>query len=337
MRPLAPHTPHRIVIVGFPPAQMLDVTGPLEVFTVANGESEAAGLPRPYEVSVIAPHEGPLETTSGVSLMTSSTPYDTTLPVDTLLLAGGRGARRAIRDQTLIGALTALCARAQRVGSICTGTFPLAATGMLNGRRATTHWAHFDELAGTFPQVTIDRDALFVHDGKFHSSAGITAGIDFSLALVEHDLGREIALKVARELVVFMKRPGGQSQFSAQLAAEGQAKDWDRFATLTRWMTDHLAEDLSIETLAERVAMSPRNFARCFAAAMKMTPGKYLQALRVDAARRLLTEGDMPISRIADRCGFQSTEAMRLCFQRHLNISPTDFRDRFRSTGEGAV
>lgn len=312
---------------------MLDVTGPLEVFSVANFAAEEAGLPQPYEVVLAAPAAGPLATTSGIPLLASHSIYDPTLSADTLLLAGGKGARMAVRDVQLIAALRALCDKVPRVGSICTGSFPLAATCALERRRATTHWKHFDEFAGIFPNVEIVRDALFVSDGKFHTSAGISAGIDFALSLVESDLGRHIALEVARELVVFLKRPGGQSQFSAQLAAEVGAQDPDRFAALTRWMAAHVAGDLSIDVLAERAAMSPRNFARRFIAAMKVTPGKYVQTLRIDAARRMLTDGETPIAKVAARCGFQSAEAMRLAFQRHLNVTPKDFRARFQSAG----
>jgi transcriptional regulator GlxA family with amidase domain len=327
--------PHVVVIAGFPPAQMLDITGPLEVFAIANAAAEFAGMPQPYEVVLAAPETGLLETTSGVPLLASRSLYDATLEADTLLLAGGKGARMSIRDRKLMAAVAELCVRAERVGSICTGAFPLAATGALDGKRATTHWAHFDEFAGIFPTVDIDRDALFVGEGKFHTSAGISAGIDFALALVEQDHGRKLALEVARALVVFLKRPGGQSQFSAQLTAEIAADDPDRFAELLQWMSANLTGDLSIDVLAERMAMSTRNFTRRFTAAMKMTPGQHVQMLRIDAARRLLTDSDMPVARIADRCGFPSAEAMRVAFQRHLNVAPSDFRARFQCAGSG--
>jgi len=327
---------HQIVILGFPPAQMLDVTGPLEVFAVANDAVAAAGDPVPYELALASSAAGPLMTTSGVALVSSWVLGDPTLTADTLLLAGGTGARAAAKDAGLVEALGALCRRVPRVGSICTGAFPLAATGLLDHRRATTHWAHFDEFAERFPDVDLDRDALFVGDCQFQSSAGISAGIDYALALVESDLGRRVALQVARELVVFLKRPGGQSQFSAQLAAEIAADDPDRFAGLTRWMSTNLAEDLAIELLADRLAMSPRNFARRFIETMKVTPGKYVQMLRIDAARRLLTDGELPVATIAARCGFPSAEAMRVAFQRHLNVAPSDFRARFQTVGSRA-
>ncbi|HEY0061987.1 MAG TPA: helix-turn-helix domain-containing protein [Telluria sp.] len=323
---------HHVLIAAFPPAQMLDVTGPLEVFAVANGIAEARGAPPPYRLTLAAPVAGPLATTSGVSLLATHSLYDPALAPDTLLLAGGAGARAAAFDGALVAAIAGLAAVAGRVGSICTGAFMLAATGVLDGRRATTHWAHFDEFANRFPQVQIERDALFVMEGKFHASAGISAGIDYALALVEQDGGRACALEVARELVVFLKRPGGQSQFSAQMAAESAAADGDRFAELTAWIGQHLASPLPVPLLAERCAMSPRNFARRFAEAMNVAPGQYVQALRVDAARRMLTDGNVPVERVAARCGFASAEAMRLAFKRHLAIAPSQFRARFQTT-----
>lgn len=323
--------PHRIVIAMFPQAQMLDVTGPLEVFAMANTCQRLAGKPTPYEIVVAAPQAGAVMTSSGIALVATHALDDATLHADTLLIAGGAGARLAARDGEQIAALSALCARSRRIGSICTGLFPLAATGLVDGRRATTHWAHFDEFAALYPRVELDPHALFISEGDCHSSAGITAGIDYSLSLVETDLGRRLALEVARNLVVFLKRPGGQAQFSAPLAAQTAAEDPDRFASLTQWIAQNLSGDLSVELLAERMAMSPRNFARRFVEAMKIAPAKYVETMRVDAARRGLTDGDLPIARIAERCGFASAEAMRLAFKRHLDIAPNDFRARFRS------
>lgn len=324
--------PHRVTIVAFAPAQLLDVTGPLEVFAGANGAASRAGRAPPYRIEVVAAEAGALATTSGIPIVATRLPGPRAQAPDTLLAAGGPGARASADDRALMRRFAALCERSPRVGSICTGAYPLAATGLLDGRRATTHWAHFDEFAALFPRVQIDRDALFVADGKFHTSAGISAGIDSALALVEADLGRDMALQVARALVVYLKRPGGQSQFSAQLAAEASADDPDRFAALVRWMAAHLRHDLSVDVLAERAAMSPRNFARRFAEANRMPPARYVQALRIDAARRLLTGGALTIERVAERCGFASAEAMRTAFQRQLAVAPSEFRRRFRST-----
>lgn len=322
---------YRIVIVAFAPAQMLDITGPLDAFSMANDCFADAGKAPPYDIVVAAEHPGPVMTTSGISILATASFLDPLLDADTLLVAGGPGARQAIKDKDLIEALKTLCERVPRVGSICTGLFPLAATGLLAGQRATTHWAYFDEFSALFPDVLIDQHALFVNEGRCHSSAGITAGIDYSLSLIEADFGRKLSLEVARNLVVFLKRPGGQAQFSAPLAAESAADNPERFSQLTHWMMQNLSNDLCVETLAERVAMSPRNFARRFVEAMKIAPGKYVERLRIDAARRLLTEGNQSITRIASRCGFASVEAMRLAFKRHLDIAPNEFRARFRS------
>ena len=330
-----PPSPHRVAIVAFAPVQLLDVTGPLEVFAGANGAAGRAGRAPPYAIEVVAPDAGLLASTSGLPILVKRLPGPRATAPDTLLLSGGPGARAAATDRALVRRLRALCERSPRVGSICTGAYPLAATGLLDGRRATTHWAHFDEFAAFFPRVAIDRDALFVADGRFHTSAGISAGIDSALALVESDLGRAVALEVAQALVVYLKRPGGQSQFSAPPAEPPLAEDADRFAALRRWMVAHLAGDLSVEALAERCAMSPRSFARHFAAATGQPPARAVQSLRLAAARRLLTDGNRSIERIAERCGFASTEAMRTAFQRQWAVSPSEFRQRFRSTAAG--
>jgi transcriptional regulator GlxA family with amidase domain len=324
--------PHRVTLVVFEPAQLLDVTGPLEVFAGANSVAKRAGRAMPYATSLATPRPGSVTTTSGMTIVVSHGLSSRGTAPDTLLVTGGPGARAAADDSALTRRIRTLCDRSPRVGSICTGAYVLAATGLLDGRRATTHWAHFDDFAARYPRVNIDRDALFVVDGRFHTSGGISAGIDSALAIVEADCGRAVALQVARELVVFLKRPGGQSQFGAQLAAESAAEDPVRFGKLTSWMSENLSRDLSVAALAERAAMSPRNFARQFACALRMPPARYVQSLRVDAARRLLTDSRLSIARIADRCGFASPEAMRSSFQRALNVSPSDFRERFRST-----
>lgn len=303
----------------------------MDVFSVANEIVVEQGGAAPYEIVLAAPSAGMVMCSAGVGLHAPLSLFAPRLRADTLLLAGGSGARQAMRDPGLVAQLRRLCERSGRVGSICTGAFALAATGLLDGARATTHWAHFDEFAACFPRVRIERDALFVSAGKYHSSAGISAGIDYALSLIERDHGRALALAVARQLVVFLRRPGGQSQFSAELAAEAQAPDPGRFAALTRWMAANLRADLSVEALAARCAMSPRNFARRFADAMGVAPGRYVQRLRIDAARRLLTGGTLPMARVAERCGFGSDESMRQAFQRHLEVAPSEFRARFRS------
>ncbi|UVW29187.1 GlxA family transcriptional regulator [Massilia sp. H6] len=325
--------PHRVVIVGFPPAQMLDIAGPVDAFSAANDLVKANGAAAPYEVVLAAPEVGLLRTSAGFPLVASISVHDPDLKADTLILAGGEGARRSIHNRTLVDRLRSLCKTAGRVGSVCTGSFPLAATGLLNDRRTTTHWAHFGEFCDAFPSVLLDRDALFIRDGKYQCSAGVSAGIDSVLALIEEDCGRTLALQVARELVVYLKRPGGQSQFSSQLATQFNTESSSRFAELLKWMASQSREDLSVQRLAARVAMSPRNFHRRFTEALGTTPANYVQTLRLDEARRLLTDGTLSIERIAARSGYASSEAMRAAFQRHLQVSPSEFRLRFRSTG----
>lgn len=321
--------PHRVVVAAFPSIQLLDVGGPMDVFSVAN---EIAIAPL-YEIVLAAPAAGLVMSSCGLGVHAPRSLYGRGLAADTLLLAGGSGARAVSGDTRLVARLRRLAEASARVGSICTGAFALAATGLLDGARATTHWAHFDEFGVRFPRVRLERDALFVGDGKYHSSAGVSAGIDYCLWLVERDHGRALALAVARQLVVFLRRPGGQAQFSAELAAEALAPDPQRFAPLVRWIGVNLGADLSVEALAARSAMSPRNFARRFAEAMGVAPGQYVQRLRIDAARRLLSGTGLPIERVAERCGFASGESMRQCFQRHLEVAPSEFRARFRSAG----
>ncbi len=220
-----------------------------------------------------------------------------------------------------------LAERSRRVASVCTGAFVLAAAGLLDGRRATTHWGWCDELQRRHPAVTVERDPIFVVDGALRTSAGVTAGMDLALALVEEDLGPRVALDVARWLVVFVKRPGGQAQFSAQLAA--QAADRAPLRDLQAWMADHLDADLSVPALAARACMSERHFARAFKAETGMTPAAHVEALRVERARLALEAGATPIDAVARRCGFGTVETLRRAFARRLGVSPSAYRNRF--------
>jgi len=217
------------------------------------------------------------------------------------------------------------------VGSVRTGSFILAAAGLLDTRRATTHWAHCHDLAAQYPQVAVDADPIFVRDGNVYTSAGVTAGMDLALALVEADYGRDVALAVARQLVMFLTRPGGQSQFSTQLAV--QAADRRPLRDLQVWIADHLTADLSVPALAGRAAMSPRNFARVFVTEVGMTPAHYVERVRVEAARRRLEESADGMELVAQRCGFGSAEVMRRAFMRHVRVAPAAYRSRFRSAG----
>jgi transcriptional regulator GlxA family with amidase domain len=314
----------RVVIVAIPEVQPLDVTGPAEVFAAAASVARRAGGSG-YAVEVVAPGGGAVATGSGYALLAAGALEDVRVPLDTLLVAGGAGARQASAD--VVARVARLAGRARRVASVCTGAYVLAAAGLLDGRRATTHWAYCDDLERRHPAVRVERDPIFVGDGPVRTSAGVTAGMDLALALVEEDLGPRVALEVARWLVLFVKRPGGQAQFSAQLA--GQAAERAPLRELQAWMADHLDADLSVAALAARAAMSERHFARAFKAETGMTPGVYVEALRVERARLALEGGAVPIDAVARRCGFGTVETLRRAFARRLGVSPGAYRDRF--------
>src|SRR3954449_10603181 len=313
----------RIVIVAVPPVQALDVTGPAEVLSVAaqvQGGAEPA-----YAVEVVGPAGAPIATGSGYALAPAGALEDGRGSLDTLVVAGGSGARHA--PDEVVARVAALAARARRVASVCTGAYVLAAAGLLDGRRATTHWEHCDDLQRRYPAVAVERDPIFVVDGRVRTSAGVTAGMDLALALVEEDLGPRAALAVARDLVLFVKRPGGQAQFSAQLAA--QAAQRAPLRELQAWIADHLDADLSVPALAARACRSERNFARAFKVETGMTPAVYVEALRVERARLALESGAESIEAVAWRCGFGTVETLRRAFARRLGVAPGAYRDRF--------
>ncbi len=321
----------RVVLVAYPDVQVLDVTGPLEVFANSNRRLDPLGdtRSRRYTIEIVARDAGPLRTTSGIELVAHRALRDVRGALDTLLVAGGPGMPAAVRDRPLVDFLRRTAPRARRVASICTGTFLLAEAGLLDGRRATTHWASCAALAQRYPKVHVEADPIFVRDGKMWSSAGVSAGMDLALALVEQDHGREHALTVARWLVLFLKRPGGQSQFSVELDA--QATEHERIRELQAWAHAHLASDLGIAKLAKRVAMSPRNFARVFAREVGETPARWVERARVEAARRLLEESADGVDAVASRCGFGTAETLRRAFLRQLRVGPSAYRARFRS------
>lgn len=321
-------TARAVVIVAFPAVQTLDVIGPAEVL-------RAATLLRPpgYDVRVAAAEDAPLPS-STVTLVPDAPLRGCRDPIDTLIVAGGSGTRAAEEDDDLIAWLREAAGRSRRVASVCTGAFLLARAGLLDGRRATTHWASCADLARRYPAVTVEPDPIFVRDGNVATSAGVTAGMDLALALVEEDLGRELALEAARWLVVFLKRPGGQAQFSAQLAA--QTADRAPLRELQAWIPDHLDEDLSVSALARRAAMSDRNFARAFRREIGMTPGAYVESARLERARMALEGGDLPVEAIARHVGFGTVETMRRAFRRRVGVSPVDYRARFRTNDSAA-
>jgi transcriptional regulator GlxA family with amidase domain len=326
--------PRAVAFLIFDGAQSLDITGPLEVFAQAGECARKRGLPVPYAIEVLAEKPGPVRMTSGLRLVADRAYEEVREGIDTLILGGGDVAPAA-SDPRLRAWLLDVQPTVRRLASVCSGAFILAEAGLLDGRRVTTHWLATRLFRRLYPQIELDADAIFVRDGSIYTSAGVTAGIDMALALVQEDLGRPLALDVARRLVVFLKRPGGQSQFSAHLAA--QAVEVEALRGLPAWILEHLGEDLSNGRLAERVGMSPRNFARVFRRESGCTPGKFVERARVDAARRLLEDGDSGLEDVSRRCGFGSGEQMRRTFVRHVGVVPIDYRRRFRVQTEHPV
>lgn len=266
----------RVVIVGFPGAQSLDISGPFEVFAAAGA----------YRVEVAAPCEGVFSAESGLGLWADTALVDLRGPIDTLVIAGGEGVFAWCDDQDFVNSVRRAAGKARRVGSICSGAFVLAATGLLDGRQATTHWRHSERLSREYPSVAVDSDLIYVQDGDIYTSAGVTAGMDLALALVEQDCGHSVAMTIARELVLFLRRPGGQSQFSTALQA--QSTDQEPLRELQAWIADNLGHDLSVDILAARMHISPRHFARVFAREVGLTPAHYVERVRVEAAQRRL-------------------------------------------------
>ncbi len=320
----------RIVMVAFPDAQIIDITGPLEVFgRAARLLTDERGWRVPaYTVEIVASKAGAFATSSGIRLVADRSLAQVRGLVDTILVAGGRGTTAALRDRKLIDWLRGSIRRTRRLCSVCTGAFLLAEAGLLDGLSATTHWRQCDRLAAQYPAVLVETDPIFVRAGKIFTSAGVTAGIDLALALLEDDHGRDVALAVARELVMFLRRLGGQSQFSVQLST--QQADREPIRDLQRWIADHLGANLSVEALARRAAMSPRNFARVFTREVGMTPGQFVENSRVEAARRRLEESTDGVDSIASECGFGTRESMRRAFIRTLRVPPSAYRNRFQ-------
>ena len=311
-----------IAILALPGAQLLDIAGPLDVFAQANVESGTEA----YAMRVVACEHGPIRTSSGVRLMPDQVAGDAGGPFHTLLVAGAPNAARMPMKPALRAWLRASATRAARFGSVCTGAFALAAAGLLDGRRITTHWAAVATLSRAYPEVTIDEDALVVRDGKLRTAAGVTAGLDLALSLVEEDLGREIALRVAAQLVMFFKRPGGQLQFSR--AGEARPTGRSVLQEIQRWVATNPASDHSVKALAARAGLSPRHFARMFLAEVGMTPGAWVEVARVTAARELLERGDEAPKQVASRCGFSNVDTLRRAFVRHVGVTPADYRKR---------
>ena len=306
-------------VIIFPDFQILDATGPIAAFEIAARISQGA-----YALEVLSAEGGPVASTSGVQLMSKA--LDERTP-DILLVAGGQGTRRMTGNPAVEG-LRAHAQEARRVASVCTGAYLLAEAGLLDGRRATTHWGQSEHFARRYPQVRLEADRIFVRDGEVWTSAGITAGIDLALAMIEDDLGVAVARRTAQELVVHHRRPGGQSQFSALLDMGGVN---GRFSGLMDWVRERLGERLNVERLADRAAMSPRHFARAFAAETGLTPAKAVERLRLEAARLRVETTHEPIDRVAETSGFGDPERMRRAFLRAFGQPPQALRRAART------
>jgi transcriptional regulator GlxA family with amidase domain len=321
----------RIVFIAGPETEILDLVGPLQVFARA-AEKYRARKPRSppiYSVEVISTsRQKSILSNCGLRITAHQTFRELRGKIDTLLVAGGNAIEREEISGEVVRWLRNTAKRARRVGSVCTGAMLLARAGLLDGRQATTHWAWCDLLTKRCPRAEVNPNPIFVRDGNIYTSAGVTAGMDLALALVEADHGPALALQVARNLVLYLRRPGGQSQFSAALSL--QMTDRKPLRELESWVLDNLDKSLDVAALAAKVAMSPRNFARVFAKEMKTTPAKFIERLRLEAARRRLEESENSMETIAQECGFGNVNSMRNVFQRTLKIAPGQYRRHFQ-------
>jgi transcriptional regulator GlxA family with amidase domain len=337
-----PRSPRQIAILLYPGVQSLDFTGPLEVFTGAQrliassgrrsdarerGHSGRVYEVTGYEMKLLSTDGRPLETSSGLMVTPHASLEEAPTKIDTLIVPGGYGSREATADRALLEWIAQTAVSARRTASVCTGAFLLAAAGLLDGRRATTHWASAAELAVRYPAVDVDPEPIFLRDGPIWTSAGVTTGMDLALALVEEDLDRDAALQIARHLVLFLRRPGNQAQFSATLSSQEPAREPLR--EVQRHVVEQPAADLSVEALAAHAHMSPRHFARAFAAETGVTPARYVEQVRIEAARRRLEDTAEPIAAVASACGFGTAETMRRTFLRRIGVGPAEYRRRF--------
>jgi transcriptional regulator GlxA family with amidase domain len=317
--------PRRVVFVIFAGFQSLDLAGPYEVF------QQASRAPAAYDCQVVARQAGPVRSGSGLPVQAGHSIGDLDpRGVDTLVVAGGGGVDAARADAGLVSWIAAAGAAARRVTSVCSGVFLLAAAGLATSQRVTTHWGRAEQLAREYPGLQVDCDPIFIQDGRLWTSAGVTAGMDLALALVEDDLGRDVAHAVAQQLVLFLRRPGSQSQFSVPLWSAQPSTGPVRAAVAVVQASPggrHTVGDL-----AQRAQLSPRQLQRRFTAELGMPPAEYVERVRLEAARRALAEGDDPVAAVARRCGFGSAESLRRVFHRRLGVAPSDYRDRFRAT-----
>ena len=309
-----------IAVVALPGFQLLDVSGPLDVFAEANVQ---AGY-EAYRLLTLAIERGPIVSSSGARLLPDYVLGEAGMQIDTLLVAGAPGVADLSLAPSLLAQLRRIALRARRCGSVCTGAFVLAATGLLDGRRVTTHWAAAKQFAKRFPAVQVDEDAIHIRDGRFWTAAGVTAGLDLALALVQADLGRDIAKSVASQLVMFFKRNGGQMQFSRKKETELLGRS--ALQEVQRWAANNPAENLSVEALAKRMGLTRRHFSRLFRAEVGATPAAWVEGIRIEAARRLLEDGIETPKQVAAHCGFADADTFRRAFVRQVGVTPAEYR-----------
>ena len=322
--------PLRVGIVGYEDVQALDLIGPADAFSIPEIETGQAKRQPGYEVVLIAASAKPFRSEAGIYFQPQTTLRNAP-PLDTLIIPGGKGSRELRISESIAKWISKRAAGVRRIASVCTGIYILARTGLLDRRKVTTHWRFAADVARKFPALDVDPSALFLKDGNFYTAGGITSSIDLALALIEEDYGPRVALSVARDLVVYLKRPGGQTQYSEPL--QFQINAGDRFADLAFWMLSHLREDLSLDAMAKRVSLSPRHFARRFKQTFHRTPAEFVQNLRLDEARRRLAEHTQTIDSVAASVGFSSDDSFRRAFQRRFGVKPSRYRTTFNSTG----
>jgi transcriptional regulator GlxA family with amidase domain len=331
--PAPPSGTRRVVLAVAPGAEILDLVGPFQVFSTASRlyEAQHPHAAPIYRVEIVScSPQTSFTTNCGLQMVAHRSFRHARGDIDTLLVAGGAAIEGDLTSPETVQWIRSAAAVTRRVGSVCTGALLLARAGLLNGRRATTHWNWCQHLAQRYPRIAVDPDPIFIRDGNVYTSAGVTAGMDLALALIEEDHGSPLALQVARQLVLYLRRPGGQSQFSAALSL--QSSDRQPLRELHAWVLENLDKSLNVQKLAERVSMSPRNFARVFRREVGITPGKFVERLRIETARRRLEETPHTLKRIAQECGFSGVGAMRGVFQRVVGTSPGQYRQHFRSS-----
>lgn len=320
----------RIVVVAIPDVIPLEIIGPVDAFNEANVFLEHAGRKDiGYDIEVVGLHKGTVYENHGFKLVVERSYADVRGKIDTLMVQAVDADECSLRDRRFISWIRRQAPRVRRLASVCAGTYILAETGLLNGRRATTHWCAADDFRSRYPDVSLDTDPIYIQDGNIYTSAGVTSGIDLTLAMIEEDYGRDLALKVAQGLVLFLRRPGNQAQFSVQMKTGFPEET--RIGEVQSYVSENLDRDLRVEQLAKRAGMSPRNFARVFKEQVGLSPGQFVEQSRLEIARQLLESSALTIAQVADKCGYGTVDGMRLGFDRQLGVSPREYRSRFSS------